>query len=210
MLAARLEVADARRKLADAGREGLHFDVEVGEVDLDLEIGRERLELAPQLGDLAREPAAESVDGRFESERGLGLHDVEHGLGLIERDAAVLERSLRELAPLGQARASGEEAVEHGARGGESAVAADLDRVFPRVGARRTQERDEDFVDGSSVGDDVPVVDGVRCLVGEQSAARRTEDAVGDRDSVGTADAHEADPAFADRGRDRGDRVPEH
>ena len=95
-----VRAARARRR----GRNSLDLHVEVREVDVHFEIRDEGLEILPQFRHVAGEPPAEPIDGGLEPERRLGAHDVEHRLGLVERDAPVLERPLRELASIGEPR----------------------------------------------------------------------------------------------------------
>ncbi len=176
------EIGGASRDGLDAGSKSVNHDIEIGEVDLHFEVGEDRGEIVAQRGDRLRKPAAEAVDGRFEPEARLRAHDVRDGLGLVERDAAVEVGALRELAALGEASAAGEQRVEDSARGHDAAVAAQLDHILARVGARRTHDRGQNLVDSPAVVVDVSVVDRVCRRVGKTNPLGRDKDEVGDLD----------------------------
>ena len=157
----------------------------------------------------AGEFSLQAADGGGEPCPRLCGDDIENGLGLGQVEAVVQEGPLREFPPFGRTRPGPEDLFEDGPEDERPAVTVDLQRVFAGVGAGSLQKGDEDLVeDGTRLrGDDLAVVE----VVGKESGKRpgRPEQPPGDPFRRRSADADQADPPDAGRGRDGCDGVPE-
>ena len=102
----------------------------------------------------------ELAHGRFQRLFGLGLDQVQHGLGLGQVKAAVEECPCGKLAGFGQPSAESEAERQDPLQGDDPSMPVDLHHVLPRISARSGHVCSQHLVHDLAHGrlDDVPVV----------------------------------------------------
>ncbi len=181
----------------------------VGEVHRRLHCGRGRHQGGPHRPEPPGQPAGQGAQGK----PGLGLagrgHQLGHGLGLAQPQAAAQKGAAGELAGLGQAAALGQAQLQHPPGHRRSGVALDLDRVLSAIRMWSFEKGAQHLVHHLAAGrlHDAAVEQApYRGRVG-QGAPGRLEQGAAHRPGPGAGDAHDADAAGTGRGGNGRDGV---
>ena len=161
-------------------------DVFLRKIDIRFHVRESFQQVVAELIDALGKFAGELFVGGGKAEFRAGMNQIRHRFGLGEVDAAIKKCAPGKFAGLGQSRATGERGIEDHFRRQNSAMTGDFHNILARERARRAHHRDQNFIDGFSVADDVAELDGVR-RGGRGSGgsfARRAKKCVGNRQAL--------------------------
>ena len=154
--------------------------------------------------------SAKTIDGCLQSKCRSCANNVQHGLGLIERNAPIEVGPLGEFAAFGHSRSRRQHRIKDGTCGDDAPVAIDLHNVLARISSRGSHYGHEDFINHPPLLLDGSIMDGVTGSISQGDTTGRSKQGISNGHSVGTGEPDNADAAFANRRGNGGNRVVDH